>query len=126
MDSQNAGPPPRPGVVDRFGLLPSPISSTRAISFSETGPPDAFLLFSSERGVLEDALGAGVMHESTAGDEALLHRHLAPGAGAVRHVGQRRGGLIRLVRRSRRHGCDCVRGVLSLSITRGMGETARP
>jgi hypothetical protein len=34
--------------------------------------------------VLEDALRAGVVDELLAADEALLHRHLTPGAEAIR------------------------------------------
>ena len=37
--------------------------------------------------VLEDALRAGVVDELVATDETLLHRHLAPGAKAIREVG---------------------------------------
>jgi hypothetical protein len=37
--------------------------------------------------VLEDALWAGVVDELLAADEALLHRHLAPGAEAIGEVG---------------------------------------
>ena len=41
-------------------------------------------LRSQSGGVLEDALGAGVMKELFAAHQALRHRHLAPGAEAVR------------------------------------------
>jgi hypothetical protein len=34
-------------------------------------------------GMLKDALGAGVVNELAAGDQALGHGHLAPGAQAV-------------------------------------------
>ena len=37
--------------------------------------------------VLENALRAGVVDELLAADEALLHRHLAPGAEAIGEVG---------------------------------------
>ena len=37
--------------------------------------------------VLEDALRAGVVDELLATDEALLHRHPAPGAEAIGEVG---------------------------------------
>ena len=44
--------------------------------------------FRAEPGcVLEDALRAGVVDELLAADEALLHRHLAPGAEAIGEVG---------------------------------------
>jgi hypothetical protein len=38
------------------------------------------------RRVLEDAFGAGVMDELPAGDQPLLHGHLAPGAQAIGDV----------------------------------------
>ena len=43
-------------------------------------------LGSALRGVLEDAFRAGVMDELPAGDESLLHGHLAPGTQAVGDV----------------------------------------
>jgi hypothetical protein len=37
--------------------------------------------------VLKDAFRAGVVDELHSADEALLHRHLTPGAEAIREVG---------------------------------------
>ena len=60
-------------------------------------------LVQSFRGVLEDALGASVMYELTATDQAFHHGDLAPGTGAVGNIGQGGSGLIRLVVRHVRH-----------------------
>ncbi len=38
--------------------------------------------------VLEDTFRTGVVDELFAADEALLHRHLAPGAEAIREFGR--------------------------------------
>ena len=62
-------------------------------------------------GVLEDALRAGVMDELFAADQALFHRHLAPGAEAVGEVGE---GCIR----GCHHERHCLRGPGTLSTDR--------
>ena len=40
----------------------------------------------ASRGVLEDAFGARVMDELPAGDQPLLHRHLAPSAKTIGEI----------------------------------------
>ena len=46
----------------------------------------------ASRRVLENAFGAGVMNELSAGDQSLLHGHLAPRAQAVGNLGGGRFG----------------------------------
>jgi hypothetical protein len=47
----------------------------------------AWWFLAEPRGVLENALWAGVVDELLAADETLLHRKPAPGAEAIREVG---------------------------------------
>ena len=68
--------------------------------------------FRAEPGrVLEDALRAGVVDELFATDEALLHRHLAPGAEAI---GKFRQGCVR----GRSHARHSLRPLRTLSTDR--------
>lgn len=72
--------------------------------------------FLAESGrVLEDALRAGVMDELFAADEALLHRHLAPGTEAIREFFQ---GYVR----GCRHGRHSLRPLRTLSTDRAAAE----
>ena len=58
-------------------------------------------------GVLKDAFRAGVVEELAAGDEALGHRYLAPGAEPVGQRGLGRLGGLRWLRGDLRHGLYC-------------------
>ena len=70
-------------VRDRFDESGYRSPKKRGRQNPHGAPKELLGLWRSLGGVLKDALGAGVVNELAAGDQAFGHGHLAPGAQAV-------------------------------------------